>query len=97
MEYMTREELTREEAKDLEITDFLKELVDIIAKRFDKQKADIADLQRSLDRIKEDDVIELRRCMYEIKERLATLNDKIDELAEKEKKISRDILGAIIE
>ena len=94
---IAREEMTRQEAKEVELEDFLKELVDIISRKFDVQKADIADLQRSVDAIKEDDIIELRRSMYEIKEKIAELSERVSELAEKEKKISRDILGAIIE
>ena len=97
MEAFEREEMTRDDAKELELEDFLRELVDIIGKRFDGQKVDILDLQRTIERIKEDDIIELRRNMYEIKERIAELNEKVNEIAEKEKKISRDILGAIIE
>jgi polyhydroxyalkanoate synthesis regulator phasin len=94
---VAREEMTRQEAKEVELEDFLKELVDIISRKFDVQKADIADLQRSVDAIKEDDIIELRRSMYEIKEKITELSERVTELAEKERKISRDILGAIIE
>ena len=94
---IAREEMTRQEVREVELEDFLKELVDIISRKFDVQKADIADLQRSVDAIKEDDIIELRRSMYEIKEKITELNERVTELAEKERKISRDILGAIIE
>lgn len=94
---ITREEMTREEAKELELTDFLRELVNIIARKFERQKVDIDDLQRSLERLREDEIIELRRCMYEIKERMNELNEKLDDLKEKEQKISREILGAILD
>ena len=92
-----REELTSEEAREVELEDFLRELVDIIAKRFDAQKADMEELRRTMDMIKEDDIIDLRRCMYEVKESISVLADRVEELAEKERKISRDILGAIID
>jgi len=94
---IAREEMTKEEAKEVELEDFLRELVDILSRKFDNQKADIADLQRSIDAIKEDDIIELRRSIYEIKEKLFELTERVTEIAEKERKISRDILGAIIE
>ncbi len=94
---IAREEMTREETKEVELEDFLRELVDILSRKFDNQKADIADLQRSIDAIKEDDIIELRRSIYEIKEKLFELTERVTEIAEKERKISRDILGAIID
>lgn len=92
-----REELTSEEAREVELEDFLRELVELIAKRFDAQKADIEELRRTVDMLKEDDIIDLRRCMYEVKESISELAERLEELAEKERKISRDILGAIID
>ena len=92
-----REELTKEEAKELEISDFLRELVCIISQKFDSQKNQIMDLQRNISNIKENDIIEMKASINEIMERLSEINIRLDELSEKEKKISRDILGAILD
>ena len=92
-----REELTKEETKELEITDFLRELVCIISQKFDNQKNQIAELQRNMNNMKENDVIEMKASINEIMERLSEMNIRLDDLSEKEKKISRDILGAIID
>ncbi|MCX6818664.1 MAG: hypothetical protein NT129_01550 [Candidatus Aenigmarchaeota archaeon] len=82
---IAREEMTREETKEVELEDFLRELVDILSRKFDNQKADIADLQRSIDAIKEDDIIELRRSIYEIKEKLFELTERVTNSRKREK------------
>ena len=92
-----REELTKDEAKELEVTDFLRELVCILGQKFDNQKNDIEELQRSMDTLKENEIIEMKASINEIMERLSEINIRLEGLSEKEKKISRDILGAILD
>ena len=92
-----REELTKEEAKELEITDFLRELVRILSQKFENQKSQITELQLNMSNMKENDLIEMKASINEIVERLSEMNIRLDDLSEKEKKISRDILGAIID
>ena len=92
-----REELTKQEAKELEITDFLRELVCILSQKFESQKSQITELQLSMSKIKENELIEMKASINEIVERLSEMNIRLEELSEKEKKISRDILGAILD
>ena len=92
-----REELTKEEAKELEISDFMRELVTIISHKFENQKTQIADLQQNMSNIKYNDITEIKANINEIIEKINAMNLRLDDLSEKEKKISRDILGAIID
>ena len=92
-----REELTREESREMEVTDFLRELVCILSQKFENQKNQMTELQKNINNIKENDLIEMKASINEIVERLSEINIRLNELSEKEKKISRDILGAIID
>ena len=50
-----------------------------------------------MNNIKENDLIEMKASINEVVERLGEMNIRLEDLSEKEKKISRDILGAIID
>lgn len=74
------EEMPAEEKKEIELSEFLRELVIKINKRFEEQKNNMADVRRDIERLDE---------------KINTLEKNLEEVAEREKRISRDILAII--
>ena len=74
------EELPVDERKEIELSEFLRELVTKINNRFDDQQNSIEDAKRNIERLEE---------------KIRLLENKLEEVAEREKRISRDILAII--
>jgi uncharacterized coiled-coil DUF342 family protein len=89
-------EMTREEKREIELEQFMRELVETIAKRFEEQKNSINFLKSVADDVK-DEVASLRQEMLELSGRLSELNDSLTKLGERHNKLSRDIIGAILD
>lgn len=89
-------EMTSEERKEVALEDFMRELVDTIAKRFDEQKTSITFLKSVADDMK-DEITSLHEEITELRREIVSINEGIVKLTEKQNKISRDILGAIID
>jgi type I site-specific restriction-modification system R (restriction) subunit len=87
------EELTAIEKKEMEISEFLRELVEIISEKFAKQKDVIESINREISSIKNEDIFELKRSIEDLKERINLLDIKLS----REEKISKDILDSLIE
>ena len=82
------EELTVAEKRELELSEFLREFINIINEKFTKQKDLIDSMSRDISSIKNDDIFELKRSIDDMKEKINSLDEKIP----REEKISRDIL-----
>ena len=74
------EEMPAEEKKELELTEFLREFATKVNRKFETQENSISDIRR--------DVVRLE-------EKIFLLENRIEEVAEREKRISRDILAII--
>ena len=74
------EELPVDEKKEIELSEFLRELVTKINKRFDDQENAVEDAKRNIERLEE---------------KIRVLESNLEEVAEREKRISRDILAII--
>ena len=74
------EELPVDERKEIELSEFLRELVTKVNKRFDIQENAVEDAKRNIERLEE---------------KIRLLENKLEEVAEREKRISRDILAII--
>lgn len=74
------EEMPAEDKKELELSEFLRELVIKINKRFEVQENSIDDVRKNVERVEEE---------------IKLLENKLEEVSEREKRISRDILAII--
>lgn len=89
-------EMTREERHEVALEEFMRELVETIAKRFEEQKNSIDFLKSVADDMK-DEITALHQETMELRRVITTVNENVSRLTEKQNKISRDILGAIID
>ncbi len=89
-------EMTREERHELLLQDFMRELVDIVAKRFEEQKRSIEFVKAVADDMK-DDITSLRQEIMELRNGTKDIDEKVRMLSEKQTRLSRDILNALID
>jgi len=92
---MTREE-RREMSHEIALEEFMRELVEILAKRFEEQKSSVGFLKSVADDMK-DEMTSIRQEVQEMRQNVIAINESITKLTERQNKISRDILGAIID
>ncbi len=72
----------------MEVNEFLKKMTELIAKKFDKQKLAVEDI--------ESDVRDLKITITQLERKLELLQEKVDELSEKKKEIiSSDVLESL--
>lgn len=72
----------------MEVNEFLKKMTELIAKKFDKQKLAVEDI--------ESDVRDLKITTTQLERKLELLQEKVDELSEKKKEIiSSDVLESL--
>ncbi len=74
-------EMTAQERRELLLQDFMKEMVDIVARRLDEQSRSIEFVRAVADDLKDD---------------IAILQKDVQDLKEKQTRLSRDILSALI-
>ncbi len=77
---MINEELPAQEKKELDIDEFLRQFALKINRRFSDY---------------EDNIISLKKSINRIDEKIASLEARTEEISEREKRISRDILAII--
>lgn len=90
------EEMTREERASVSVEEFLKELIDVLNKKFEEQKKAIAEMNAKLDEARRDAHV-LHREISDLQGNVNSINGTVAALDEKQKRISRDILGAILD
>ncbi len=88
--------MTKDERREVELEEFMRELVSTVAKKFEEQKKSISFIRAIADDMK-DETEALRRDILEIREDMASIKENVTKLTDKQNKISRDILGAILD